>query len=197
MFRRLFRWFLGTRKRSTITNAQGVPYMHRYYLLEWPWRIRIHEILRSDEDRDMHDHPYDFVSIMLKGGYIETAHMSHDELERLFLDTADHEEPCHCSKCAIIDSGPPFESKRAYRPGAIRRLKAEDAHRIQLNTKWLDSGTLLTVVPAWTLIFAGPIRREWGFHTQDGWMHWKAYLDKKFGPGKWQAADLELRKEMD
>jgi hypothetical protein len=26
-----------------------------------------------------------------------------------------------------------------------------------------------------TLVFMGPKTREWGFHTPDGWVHWKDY----------------------
>lgn len=191
MFSWLCRWFLGRCKRATITNADGVPYMHRYYVMEWPWRVRIHEILRSDEDRDLHDHPYDFVTFMLKGGYIETAPMTHNELEALYAETATHTDPCSCEQCAFLASGPPLETRKHYGVGSIRRLRAEGLHRIELNSR--DGKPL----PAWTLIFAGPVRREWGFKTENGWMHWKAYLDKKFGKGQWQSAELELRKEMD
>ncbi len=34
--------------------------------------VRVHEILRSDEGRDPHDHPWSFVTVILKGGYFET-----------------------------------------------------------------------------------------------------------------------------
>jgi hypothetical protein len=34
-------------------------------------RIRLHHIMRSDSDREMHDHPFDFTSIILSGGYTE------------------------------------------------------------------------------------------------------------------------------
>lgn len=33
--------------------------------------VRIHEILRSDSGRDPHDHPWSFLTIILKGGYYE------------------------------------------------------------------------------------------------------------------------------
>ena len=33
--------------------------------------IRIHEILSSDADRVFHDHPWDFVTVLLKGSYWE------------------------------------------------------------------------------------------------------------------------------
>lgn len=46
-------------------------YMHRWIFLT-PWgTLRIHHILRSDEDRHMHDHPFDFTSFLLKGSYTE------------------------------------------------------------------------------------------------------------------------------
>jgi len=33
--------------------------------------IRLHQILKSDPGRIHHDHPFDFVSVILRGGYIE------------------------------------------------------------------------------------------------------------------------------
>lgn len=33
--------------------------------------IRIHHILRSDDDRAFHDHPWPYLTIILRGGYIE------------------------------------------------------------------------------------------------------------------------------
>lgn len=56
-------WFLG---RNDIGN-----YMHRWYL-QTPWfTVRLHHILRSDEARALHDHPWDFCSLLLSGGYLE------------------------------------------------------------------------------------------------------------------------------
>lgn len=28
----------------------------------------------------------------------------------------------------------------------------------------------------WTLVLVGPKRREWGFMTGDGWVHWESYI---------------------
>jgi hypothetical protein len=33
--------------------------------------IRVHEILRSDRDRAPHDHPWPYLTVILKGGYTE------------------------------------------------------------------------------------------------------------------------------
>lgn len=46
-------------------------YMHRW-ILRTPWgTLRLHHILRSDDDRHLHDHPFDFTSFLLTGGYLE------------------------------------------------------------------------------------------------------------------------------
>lgn len=47
-------------------------YLRRWYLIHTPWfGVYLHNILRPDGDRDMHDHPWPFISIILKGGYVE------------------------------------------------------------------------------------------------------------------------------
>jgi hypothetical protein len=47
----------------------GDEYMRRYYITAH--KSRFHHILNSDPDDDMHDHPWDFVSKLLSGMYIE------------------------------------------------------------------------------------------------------------------------------
>lgn len=50
-------------------------YMHRYWLIpfEWnlPFSIRIHHIKRPDADPFLHDHPWNWRTIILRGGYFE------------------------------------------------------------------------------------------------------------------------------
>lgn len=47
-------------------------YMRRWKLINRAWfGLRIHNILRSDTDRELHDHPFTFLSIVLWGGYWE------------------------------------------------------------------------------------------------------------------------------
>src|SRR6202040_601720 len=51
------------------------PYMLRWFLFrskrDWLPRLYLHKFLRSDDDRAPHDHPWWFISIMLKGSYTE------------------------------------------------------------------------------------------------------------------------------
>jgi len=56
------------------TSKDNVPYIGRYSFIFnrkiAPFNIFLHKIFLSDSD-DMHDHPWSFVSIILKGGYWE------------------------------------------------------------------------------------------------------------------------------
>lgn len=58
-------------KRDTLLRADGKDYMERW-VLTYPFgMVRIHKIISSDVDYHLHDHPWDFVTIMLKGSYCE------------------------------------------------------------------------------------------------------------------------------
>lgn len=51
------------------------PYLERYYLFlkdrkRFPFNIFLHRFLKSDPD-DLHDHPWEFRTLILKGGYWE------------------------------------------------------------------------------------------------------------------------------
>jgi hypothetical protein len=60
-------------ERRIIGGESGTrPLMVRYILLRTaPFGIYLHQFLRSDYDRALHDHPWPFVSILLLGGYFE------------------------------------------------------------------------------------------------------------------------------
>ncbi|WP_439870166.1 hypothetical protein ACTACT_06570 [Pseudomonas syringae] len=79
-----------------ITRAQRTPYLHirsadgqevymgRWWLfnacdrgthlgrIRWcSWSIRVHHIMRPDADRDLHDHPWNALTVILRGWYTE------------------------------------------------------------------------------------------------------------------------------
>ena len=123
-------------------------YMHRW-IARCPWgTLRLHHVLTSDEGRDFHDHPFDFASLILRGGYLE------------------HVPGCGC--IPVLPEGKHVTHAaspcRVYRPGTIVRRKAEDFHRLEL----LDG-------PALTVVLAGPYRRAWGFKTAAGWVPYEEY----------------------
>jgi hypothetical protein len=67
--------------RTPYTHLAG--YMERFWLFRFGERgegesgpypligARVHHILRSDNDRHFHDHPWPFLTIILRGGYFE------------------------------------------------------------------------------------------------------------------------------
>lgn len=58
--------------KTVIRNAAGDAYLVRWRLLQTPWfAVYLHHILRSDDDRALHDHPWSFASVILAGGYFE------------------------------------------------------------------------------------------------------------------------------
>lgn len=68
-FNKLFRKFFLVKE---ILSKEGRVHFRRYRLLQMPWfAIYIHQICRSDEDRDPHDHPWHFQSFILEGSYVE------------------------------------------------------------------------------------------------------------------------------
>lgn len=63
------------RKRIVMDRVENEPYLERYYLFlrdreRFPFNIFLHKFLKSDPD-DVHDHPWPYATVILKGGYWE------------------------------------------------------------------------------------------------------------------------------
>jgi hypothetical protein len=63
------------RKRVIMDRLSNEPYLTRYYLFlkerKWfPFNIFLHNFHKGDPD-DLHDHPWPYFTIILKGGYWE------------------------------------------------------------------------------------------------------------------------------
>lgn len=71
-----------------LANFDGSPYMSRWWLMpKWclelksegiywpkswlPFVIRLHHIRSEDKDRDLHDHPADYRTLLIDGKYVE------------------------------------------------------------------------------------------------------------------------------
>ena len=55
-----------------IKSKSGKIHFRRWELIKTPWfSIWIHGIYAADEDKHLHNHPWDFKSLILKGSYIE------------------------------------------------------------------------------------------------------------------------------
>lgn len=140
-------------KHDTIIGPDGSPYMRRWVLEARWFTVRLHHILREDYDcTTFHDHPWDFVSVLLKGAYSE---------RRPGGDLT------YRGAVGFFGAVPFGRRLVAFRP-------AEALHRIT----WVPKGG------AWTLVFTGPRRRQWGFVDQDAWVCWRAWVKAKHGSVK-------------
>ena len=55
-----------------IVSKDGNLHFKRWRIIETPWfNIYIHGIYHKDEEAHMHDHPWNFYSFILYGGYVE------------------------------------------------------------------------------------------------------------------------------
>lgn len=123
-------------KRVITDLARTTPYLIRWSLwLPFGMSLKLHQIVRPDDDRCAHDHPWWFVRIILWGGYTEAC----GEENRV-----EHRKPWRIYFC----------------PTGFR-------HRILT----LPNGE------SWSLVLCGPRSQRWGFFTNQGWMHWKSFVD--------------------
>lgn len=135
----------------TLTRQDGGVYLRRWHLIPRNkfFNVYLHQFLGSDDDRALHDHPWPFLSWIIKGEYDELTPGWYFDQDRLSLKRTMRK------RWSV-----------AYRP-------AKWAHRVQLlqvmaddcPTRWVDQ-------PAWTIILTGPKIRPWGFHCPQGWVHW-------------------------
>ncbi|MEX2155087.1 MAG: hypothetical protein WD825_17210 [Gemmatimonadaceae bacterium] len=116
--------------------------------------VKLHKILRSDEDRDLHGHPWSFMSIILRGGY----------WEHVAVQPAD--DPKNDLR---YWSGRPITDRTWFGPGSILWRRAPSPHRLEL-----PEGQT-----AWTLVFTSRKKRTWGFRTVCGFIPWYRYDDAK------------------
>jgi len=144
------------RRRVITERDSDVPYLIRYYLFlknrkHFPFNITLHKVLVSDEPT-LHDHPWGYATLILKGGYWEWIPLKSKE-------------------------GNVVGSTRVWRgPGHFRIRNADDLHWLELEKD--EDGN---EIPCWSLFFMGKKVKEWGFmdHVKyEGyrWIHNEQYL---------------------
>ena len=95
----LWTWFvtlLSGKPHFVIGNPLS-PYMLRWWILprnNW-FGVYLHKFLHDDDDRALHDHPWWFISIMLKGGYEEYIQGKKLEVRRRSVPSIAFRRGCH------------------------------------------------------------------------------------------------------
>lgn len=145
---------VATREPDLFIGGKERPYMLRWYVT--PWRrtnwgrrlpaIYLHMILRSDDDRALHCHPWENLSWLLEGQYIEHRIAAGGIHERQLMEAGD-----------------------------LKVRLATTAHRLELvkttarvtGDPELGNYTETKERPCWSLFFTGFRRRIWGFHCAE------------------------------
>ena len=140
----------------------GELYMERFWLFNpypdtgasgadrKPWRfpisIRVHHIVLPDQDRDLHDHPWNARTVILRGWYAEDRPYAGEPLPPGVAVPEFHEHLRMAGDTSRIDFG--------------------QYHRI---TKLPHGGV-------WTLFITGKYRGTWGFLVDGVKVQWRKYL---------------------
>lgn len=148
----ILQWAQG-RQPDFVIGGHESPYLRRWWLIPRNrfFNIYVHQFLRSDDDRALHDHPWLFnCSILLDGQYRE-----------------------HTPKGAFDRRAGDWKFRWGGAP-----------HRVELFHAGMAIGnrtpfSIGRPFPCWTLFITGPVVREWGFHCDRGWVHWKQFTDSR------------------
>jgi hypothetical protein len=141
-----------------VVGGHADPYLKCWWLIPRNplCNVYLHQFLRSDDDRALHDHPWFWCSIVLRGDYIEHT----------------------------ISAGG-IHRNRMRAPGSVRIASPWLAHRVELFPWWLgaldveqprNAADMTEPAPCWTLFITGPRLRNWGFHCPErGWVPWQQF----------------------
>jgi hypothetical protein len=117
-------------------------YFTRYRLIETPWfGVFLHKFEGPDPRPTLHDHPWNSLSITLRGGFSERV-------------PVDQIVPIVELDCYSGDYVPTTELR-------VSRIKYRSCY-------YLHSIRRLMRVPTWTLFFVGRRQRTWGYMDDNG-----------------------------
>lgn len=134
------------RKRIVMDRQDNEPYLERYYVFlkdrKWfPFNVFIHKFLKSDPD-DVHDHPWPYATLILKGGYWEWLPKFNSEGKK-FGEVAVWRGPGHFRMCKAesyhrIELDPGVECWTLFMPGPQKREWG-----FLVNNKWIHNDNYL------------------------------------------------------
>ena len=121
------------------------PYLQRWAVMVGLFSVRVHHFYRSDDERAFHDHPWWFLTLVLRGGYTDVSPCPVCEGNpalKLICGTGKPGGTC----------GGTGEQLDHITAGSVRFRPALHQHTVRV-----DPGGV------WTVILTGPNRRVWGF----------------------------------
>lgn len=137
-------------------------YLTRWKILETPWfGIYLHRIRRPDNDRNLHDHPWPFLTLILRNGYVESF--------APFLARA----TTYARLRRDVDPlyAPP--ARRVWYPFTVHVMRRGQFHAI---TRFLHPDR-----DVWSLVLVGRRSNDWGYATPEGFVGHDEYHARWWG----------------
>ena len=146
------KWFLNCldklgRKRVIMDRLDNEPYLERYYLFlkdrnKFPFNVFLHKFIKSDPD-DVHDHPWPYATLILKGGYYEWI-PQFDKAGRKIGEVGHWRGPGHFRICSPtsyhrIELDPGITTWTLFMPGPQKREWG-----FLVKNKWIHNDIYLT-----------------------------------------------------
>lgn len=177
--RSILTWFVRFARlpKRTITRDDGKPYLERWYLCGEPgglkyfpegqtemrwWQraltrlpcIYLHRFVSSDDDEELHNHPWEATSLILAGGYIEERRL--------------HVEPY--LRGAYVKYPRGKTTMQEFRPGMRNYIFSDTFHKVTLVEE-----------DCWTVLVCGKKVGTWGFWNPatDEFLHWKEHVARR------------------
>ena len=135
------------RKRIIMDRVACEPYLERYYIFLkdrkiFPFNVFIHKFLKSDPD-EVHDHPWPYATLILKGGYYEWVpeFNSKNEMvgQRRHWRGPGHFRICSATSYHRIELDPSITAWTLFMPGPQKREWG-----FLVKNKWIPNGQYLT-----------------------------------------------------
>lgn len=109
-------------------GGDGCFYVQRWVVVVFGFAIRLHHWIASDDQRHFHDHPWWFITLVLKGGYIDISPDGQDRLTAgsIRYRPAEHRHTVLVDKggCwSLLLTGPQVRHWGFYVPGRDRLLR--------------------------------------------------------------------------
>lgn len=138
-----------SRPPDLVIGSEDSPYLLRWHLLQTRWMsLYLHRIMRSDDDRALHDHPAWNLSLLLSGSYTEV------------MPRQQRQHQSHDFACTGI--------RRVLRHrGSLILRPPRHRHRLEVTPNQ----------PCTTLWLRGPKVHGWGFYCRQGFVPWQRFVD--------------------
>jgi hypothetical protein len=175
-------------RHNFIVNCDRDVYLRRWYVIRSERvGLFIHQFVRSDEDRALHDHPWDFVVIPIWRGYIE-----HSERKEICWQCGNKAVPDYnCPICHKSGQLTQIIKQRILPIISTRWRPATFRHRVELlkgdvftkTSRALSSRITAYTYgnkekPAWSIFIRFKKIRVWGF-WENGFIAWNKWWQEK------------------